>query len=93
MRVVLEMPPIFARLLPLPGSAAEHRSEVCKAKLRALAAGRASTAFLDLRVDTPLTRDIGNFVDRTHYKAEVAQFAEGRIAETAATLARASGTH
>jgi hypothetical protein len=42
---------------------------------------------------TPLTRDIKNFFDQTHYKDSVAQFAEAQIADAVATLEHGPGTH
>jgi hypothetical protein len=92
-RVVLEMPPVFAKMLPIPDSAAGRRSDACKARLRALANLRRRTTFLDLRIDTPLTRDAKNFFDQTHYKDSVAQFAEAQIADAVATLEHGPGTH
>ena len=79
--VVLVMPPLIASHLPRTETGAA-RLRACKAALAQLVAGRAHSNFLDFRIDDPLTRDPGNFLDPMHYRAQVARRMEQRIAES-----------
>ena len=79
--VVLVMPPLIASHLPRTEAGAA-RLRACKAALAQLVAGRPHSNFLDFRVDDPLTRDPGNFLDPMHYRAQVARRIEQRIAES-----------
>jgi hypothetical protein len=81
------MPPVFASSLPLAGTPADSRSAACKARVRSIAASRPNSAFLDLRADSPLTRDQGNFRDATHYNDVVARFVEDEIARVTKMIA------
>ena len=80
--VVLVMPPMIASHLPQPESHGAVRLAICKTALAGLVAGRPHSNFLDFRVDDPLTRDQGNFLDPMHYRAQIARRMEQRIAES-----------
>ena len=77
-RVILYVPPIFAEGLPV--TQADMAGErACVAALERLAVARGRTRVVDLRRDTPETRDPLNFLDMTHYAKPLAQAAEIRI--------------
>jgi hypothetical protein len=65
--VVLLMPPVFAKALPVAGSLADARLAACKRRLEAIAAARPNTAFVDARRDGAAVREPNNFIDATHY--------------------------
>ena len=77
-RVILYVPPIFAEGLPV--TQADMAGErACIAALEGLAQTRARTRLVDLRRDTPQTREPLNFWDITHYAKPLAQSAETQI--------------
>jgi hypothetical protein len=51
----------------------------CKARLAGLVAGAPRSGFLDFFVDSPMTRDGGNFDDLEHSRAAVAREIEAAI--------------
>lgn len=78
--VMLMFPPVYAGSLPVSGSAAEARVEMCKDRIRKIAKGRARTDFLDLRKDAPNVRDPMNFMDHVHFLDPVAREVEAALA-------------
>lgn len=78
--VALVRPPVYVTALPQAGTEAARREEACRAAMRAVAQRRARTALLDWRGDLPVSRDIENWFDRTHYRAGVARLLEADIA-------------
>jgi len=78
-RVVLFMPPVFSRALPVAGSRAAARADACKRRLASIAGQRPNTAFVDARRDSPPTREAKNFIDATHYLDPVAIPAEAEL--------------
>jgi hypothetical protein len=83
-RVIIVTPPIFAGILPLPGSMGCGMREAHRADC----SGTSGTALLGLRVDSALTRDQTNFLDETHYNDLVAQFVEKEIANATEGMPR-----
>lgn len=79
-RVVLLIPPVYARLIPPPGSPEAAHERACRDRLAAIANSRSGTVLLDRRIDSPLTRDEKAFWDTTHYVSAVALSLEGDIA-------------
>jgi hypothetical protein len=79
MAMVIVMPPVQTSYLPQSGSLAETRFAHCKEALTHTIAGRPRSGFLDFRVETPETRDAGNFFDRIHYKNPIARKIEDQI--------------
>jgi hypothetical protein len=79
--IVMIAPPTFHSLLPPEGSAEAARLAVCKRALGVLAASRPRGAFIDLLVDSPLTRDPANFRDVIHYRGSVARGIEDAVAK------------
>jgi hypothetical protein len=77
--VVLLMPPVFAKALPVKGSPADARLAACKHRLEAIAAARPNTAFVDARRDGPAVREPNNFIDATHYLDPVAIPTEAEV--------------
>ena len=82
--VILVMPPAFYTSLPQPGSAAAAHVAQCKRALARLAASRSRGSFLDFFIDSDNAHDPKNFMDATHYRSNIAQIIEERIAETLA---------
>ena len=80
--VILIMPPVFYASLPQPGSAAAAHIAQCKNALIRLAASLPRGDFLDYLRDSDIARDPKNFMDSTHYRSNIAQIIEQRIAET-----------
>ncbi len=78
--LVLVFVPRYSVTLPAPGSAAEQRSDACKAAFRQLAAGRPHTAVVDFLKDGEIARDRRNFWDRVHYRKPIAHLIEDEIA-------------
>jgi hypothetical protein len=79
-RVVYALPPVFAGLLPTPGSPNDVASAACRDRLAMRVAGRPGAAIVDLRLDSPLTRDPAAFWDATHYGRALAEQLEALIA-------------
>jgi hypothetical protein len=79
-RVLLIMPPQFAASLPAGASAARRELAVCKHDLMSRASER-NWGFIDYLLDTPLSRNPENFWDAEHFRMNVAQAIEQRIAE------------
>ena len=79
-RVVYALPPVFARLLPDPGSPRDLDSATCRKRLATRAAARPGAVIADLRLDSPLTRDPAAFWDATHYGRELADQLEALVA-------------
>jgi hypothetical protein len=80
--VVILLPPRHTSILPVNAGPVTVLRE-CKARLARLArvAAAPGRGFLDYFVDTPLTRDPGNFDDAEHYRAPVARMIEAEIAQ------------
>ena len=79
-RVVYAVPPVFAGLLPTPGSPHDRASGACRERLALRAAARPGAAIADLRFDSPQTRDPAAFWDATHYGRPLAEQLEALIA-------------
>lgn len=79
-RVIYALPPVFARLLPAPGSLHDRASGACRDRLAMRAAARPGAAIADLRLDSPQTRDPAAFWDATHYGRALAEQLEALIA-------------
>jgi len=79
-RVVYALPPVFAGLLPAPGSPQDRASGACRERLAVRAAARPGTVIADLRLDSPQTRDPAAFWDATHYGRPLAEQLEALIA-------------
>jgi len=78
-KFVIMMPPVYHTVLPRPGTQAAADLSACKAEL-ARRSARERSAFLDYLVDGPISRDPENFMDRVHYRHNVARLIEGSIA-------------
>lgn len=79
-RILLFFPPVHISAIPEPGSAAEQRFNVCKARIRNLAASRPNTAYLDMRTESSISKDVEDFFDPTHYRERIARIVEQEIA-------------
>lgn len=82
--VVVVMPPVAYDYLPPPDSPAAARITRCKQALARLVSARARSTFIDDRTDSPLAKDLGNFYDRVHYRANVARLIEQQIVDALA---------
>jgi hypothetical protein len=71
--VALVFIPVFITQLPVAGSPAAARLEACKDRVGALAKQRPRTAYVDMRIDAPLSRDVEAFDDSVHFRANVAE--------------------
>ncbi|SIS54059.1 hypothetical protein SAMN05421779_102512 [Insolitispirillum peregrinum] len=78
--VALVMTPVYAPILPAPGSVEARRLDVCKAAFADLANSRPRTVWLDLMRETPETRDPGLFWDTSHYRSTFARQIENILA-------------
>jgi len=78
--LVIVMPPQFYSELPRAGTRAAAELALCKAELARRVERRAHSGFLDLLIDSPLSRDPANFMDADHYRYGVAHLIEDRIA-------------
>jgi hypothetical protein len=87
--VVLVFPPQYYSTLPRDAGAAAVVA-ACKARLARLVAGAPRSGFLDYFIDSPMTRDGGNFDDLEHYRASVAREIEAAIARVVKGMATAS---
>jgi hypothetical protein len=81
-QVLLIMPPQFVANLPAATSAAGRELAACKHDLM-LRASERNWRFIDYLLDTPLSRNSENFWDTEHFRMNVAQAIERRIAEEA----------
>jgi hypothetical protein len=90
--VVIVMPPFFYTILPPPGSQAAVELALCKGRLARLAESHGHGAFIDLLIDSPMSRDPANFMDHDHVRAAVARVMEERIAAALASAASATPT-
>jgi hypothetical protein len=79
--VVVAMPPVYYRLLPDTQTVQSMELADCKERLARTVARRRRGAFLDLLVDSPLSRQESSFVDWHHMNEDVARAMEARIAE------------
>ncbi|HEY8567093.1 MAG TPA: hypothetical protein VIL65_16470 [Beijerinckiaceae bacterium] len=84
-RLILVHPPVFAPVLPRPGSPEAEVEGACKAEARRLARERGG-AVVDGRVDDPRMRDPESFFDQAHYRRPLAQELEAEIAARLAAL-------
>lgn len=84
--LVLVRPPVFRSALPAPGSAEPAADAACRTAFQALADQRPRTALVDMRLDSPITRDPANFFDHTHYRQSVARLVESEIVAALARL-------
>jgi hypothetical protein len=80
-RLVFVVPPVFANMIPLPGSVAALRRDACNAAIRDVISTQPAIALIDLVQDTPATRDSANFVDAGHYRDNIARMVEQAIAD------------
>lgn len=84
--LVLVRPPVYRNTLPAPGTGEPAADAACRAAFQALADKRPRTALVDMRLDSPITRDPENFFDHTHYRQNVARLVEREIAAALARL-------
>ncbi len=87
--ILLMFPPVHVGFLPRPRSRAEARFEVCKARIRKIAGERPRTAYLDLRIDGPIARDVMRFGDPTHYDEATAREITSEIASAIRSITAA----
>jgi hypothetical protein len=78
--LVIIMPPVYYGMLPHPGTQTAADLPACKAALARRLVGRRRSGFLDYLVDGPISRDPSNFMDREHYRLNIARLIEGRVA-------------
>ena len=78
--VAFVLAPPYVSALPIAGSAAAARLQICKDRVRQIAAGRANTAYLDLMMENSITRSIQFYQDPLHYNLSGAREIERRIA-------------
>jgi hypothetical protein len=76
LRVIVAFQPTFANAIPVEGSDAEKRLTMCKRTLASLLNRRPNSAFLDLQLNTPSTRNAANFLDGAHYRDPIAREVE-----------------
>ena len=79
-RVVYVLPPVFAGLLPAPGSPQYRASSACRERLADRVSARHGAVIVDLRLDSPQTRDPAVFWDATHYGRPLAEQLEALVA-------------
>ena len=65
--------------IPIEGSDAAGWLDACKAKLRAVAAARPRTTYIDRMIDDDVARDVTNFWDGTHARDSVVRLFERDI--------------
>ena len=78
--LVVVMPPVYHGMLPHPGTQTAADLPTCKAELARRLVGRRHSGFLDYLVDGPISRDPNNFMDREHYRLNIARLIEARVA-------------
>ena len=79
--LVVVMPPQSSPMLPESGTAAANELAVCKSEIARRIQARSHGAFLDYLVDGPLAREPQNFMDRDHYRLNIAHRLEAAIAQ------------
>ncbi|PTM42376.1 hypothetical protein [Bosea sp. 124] len=84
--LILLRPPVYHKVLPIPGSADAAADAGCRDAFAALAARRPRTALIDWRTDRPELRDPNRFFDQTHYRQSIARLVEADIAAALAAL-------
>ncbi len=85
-RVLLTFLPVFVTSLPPQGSPAALRDAACKDRARRIAERRPNTAVLNMEGDSPLARDVTNYVDAIHFRGDVARKVELEIARAIVAL-------
>lgn len=70
-RIGLVMPPVHVAWQPPPGSAAEAREALCKARIADIAR-RHGAVFLDFRIASAITTVDQNYWDPLHYRTPIA---------------------
>jgi hypothetical protein len=78
--IVLVFPPVYARVLPEPDSAAGLSDHGCKAALAEAVSHRSSSALVDWRRSRPELREPAFFLDQTHYRRPLAELVETDVA-------------
>ena len=66
-RVVLFVPPVVARTLPLAGTPGATWLRRCRSEIQRVAMKHPNTVVVDWHRDTPETADLRNFWDASHY--------------------------
>lgn len=84
--VIAVMPYFHVSALPIEGSFEDADLRNCKARFASAVASHSKARFVDLLVDGPVARDPRNFMDSTHYRRNVAELIEKRIADELAAL-------
>jgi hypothetical protein len=79
--IVLVFPPLYARVLPEPGSDADASDRACKAAVAEAISDRANSALVDWRRSRPELSDPASFFDQTHYRRPLAELVEKEVAE------------
>ena len=79
-QVVLVIPPVYAPLLPDPGTPADLASQSCKSAIMRLAGDRPGIHVLDYRAPSDLSNQMESFWDGDHMTKAVAQRIEKDIA-------------
>jgi hypothetical protein len=69
-RLIVVFPPVFVTLLPDAGSDAAEWMAECKGAFSLLVEGRGT--LIDFAIDSELVRDPKNFMDPSHYRANLA---------------------
>jgi hypothetical protein len=88
--VLLTYLPVFINAFPPAGSVAQARDMACRQRIDALARSRPKTAFLDLRHDGEMARDVASYVDAIHFRGRVARMVEAELAQAVRALILAS---
>ena len=86
--LVIVMPPVYQAMLPRLGTQTAADLPACKTELARRLVGRQRSGFLDYLIDGPISRDPDNFMDREHYRLNVARLIESRIANMLAVGTR-----
>ena len=79
--VILVFNPAFSTALPPNGSAWALSLNACKQRFTEISSQRPNTALLDFFEDNALAREESNFWDAIHYRTNVAEVIERRIAD------------
>jgi hypothetical protein len=78
--VVIVLPPQFYTQLPPAGTGAARFRDYCKGQMALRAERGPGSAFIDLLVDSEIARVPENFMDEEHYRSNVAEIVEAKIA-------------
>jgi hypothetical protein len=78
--VVIVLPPQFYTQLPPPGTGAARFRDYCKWQMALRAERGPASAFIDFLVDSDVARRPENFMDEEHYRSNVAEIVEAKIA-------------